>query len=200
MLTPDDDPVAAAQVLLTSQARDVNAMYADNQKNASSQLAPGRGSAQIGGRFDSVHPGRSCGRRQCLVFDVQRMYIAKSLQGQFDLLFGVANSLDASGHYLFSGYQGETQPFQQQNVAGTINVNYVGDDGQRLLQVSGSRQSRSMIRGATSSYATVPAMAACDGAAANMGTGIVDPGSAVTPQNWTGHNYTLTPPRRRPST
>ena len=86
------------------------------------------------------------------------------------------------------------RPFQQQNVAGTINVNYVGDDGQRLLQVSGSRQiavndsGRDIfLRNSAGNGSFVTGAAA-----ANTGTGIVDPGSVVTPQNWTGHNYTLT--------
>ncbi|MEI7430779.1 MAG: flagellar hook-associated protein FlgL, partial [Betaproteobacteria bacterium] len=38
-LTPQDDPVAAAQVLLDTQAREVAAQYGDNQSNASSQLS-----------------------------------------------------------------------------------------------------------------------------------------------------------------
>ncbi len=194
VLTPDDDPVAAAQVLLTSQARDVNAMYADNQKNASSQLALAED--RLKSVVDSIQfiQEEVVAGGNASYSDAQRMYIAKSLQGQFDLLFGVANSLDASGHYLFSGYQGETQPFQQQNVAGTINVNYVGDDGQRLLQVSGSRQiavndsGRDIfLRNSAGNGSFVTGAAA-----ANTGTGIVDPGSVVTPQNWTGHNYTLT--------
>ena len=194
VLTPEDDPVASAQALLATQARDVNAMYADNQKNASSQL----GLAED--RLKSVVDALQFIKEQVVAggnasySDAQRKYIADSLQGQFDALFGVANSLDASGHYLFSGYQGETQPFQQQNVAGTIVVNYVGDDGQRLLQVSSSRQIAVNDSG-RDIFIKNPAgngTFVTGGGGTNTGTGIVDPGTVVTPQNWTGHNYTLT--------
>ena len=194
VLTPDDDPVAAAQVLLTTQARDVAALFADNQSNASSQL--GLAEDRLKSVIDAIQfiKEQVVAGGNASYSDSQRMYIAKSLQGQFDFLFGVANSLDASGHYLFSGYQGETQPFQQQNIAGTITVNYVGDDGQRLLQVSGSRQiavndsGRDIFLKNPAGNGTFVTGAA----AANTGTGVVDPGTVVTPQNWTGHNYTLT--------
>ncbi len=194
VLTPDDDPVAAAQALLTTQARDVNAMYADNQKNASSQLAFAE--SRLGSVVESLHFIREkvIAGNNASYSDTERKFIAQALQSQFDSLFSVANSLDASGHYIFSGYQGETQPFQQQNVGGNISVNYVGDDGQRLLQVSGSRQiavsdsgNDIFIRNSSGN-----GRFALGVAATNTGTGVVDAGSVLTPQNWTGHNYTLT--------
>lgn len=199
VLTPDDDPVAAAQVLLNSQARDVNTMYADNQKNATNQL--GLAEDRLKSVVESLHFIREkvIAGNNASYSDEERKFIAQALQSQFDSLFSTANSLDASGHYLFSGYQGETQPFQQKNTAGVISVNYVGDDGQRLLQVSGSRQiavsdsGRDIFLGNSAGNGTFVTGAA----AGNTGTGIVDPGTVVTPQNWTGHNYTLkfdTPP------
>ena len=81
VLTPDDDPVAAAQVLLTSQARDVNAMYADNQKNASSQLALAED--RLKSVVDSIQfiQEEVVAGGNASYSDAQRMYIAKSLQG-----------------------------------------------------------------------------------------------------------------------
>ena len=55
---------------------------------------------------------------------------------------GIANSADGQGQYLFSGYQGSTKPFGgtvDHLIAGT-EITYAGDDGQRRMQVSATRQ------------------------------------------------------------
>jgi len=68
--------------------------------------------------------------------DSERQMMAIELRGHFDELLGLANTKDEQGNYLFSGFQGNTRPFEQ-----TANgVEYKGDQGQRLIQVSSSRQ------------------------------------------------------------
>ena len=58
------------------------------------------------------------------------------MRGNLDDLIGLANRTDASGQYLFSGFQGSTKPFADTG----SGVQYFGDDGQRLVQASTSRQ------------------------------------------------------------
>ncbi|MEI7429525.1 MAG: flagellar hook-associated protein FlgL, partial [Betaproteobacteria bacterium] len=125
--------------------------------------------------------------------DSQREFFANDLQAQFDNLLGIANSADASGHYLFSGFQGEAQPFALTN---TGTVNYVGDDGQRLLQVGSSRQiavsdsGRDVFNNNRTGNGTfVTAASAAN--ALTAGTGIISAGSVVNPLALTGNNYQL---------
>ncbi|MDR2451680.1 MAG: flagellar hook-associated protein FlgL, partial [Candidatus Accumulibacter sp.] len=112
-LSAQDDPVAAAQVLLTSQALGVNTQYADNQGNASHQLALEED------RLKSVVESVQYIMEQVVAAgnatysDSQREFYAKDLENQLEFLLGMANSKDANGYYLFSGYQGHTQPFQR---------------------------------------------------------------------------------------
>ena len=54
-----------------------------------------------------------------------------------DQLLHFANTRDANGEYLFSGYQGDTEAF---TADGAGNFNYNGDQGQRHLQISSTRQ------------------------------------------------------------
>ncbi len=139
-LTAQDDPVAAAQVLLTRQTLAVNDQYADNQSNAASQLAYEE--SRLAAVVESVQyiRERVVAGGNGSYSDSDRATIAKDLQSQFDFLVGMANTTDANGYYLFSGYQGDTQPFQKQlNPDGSVSVVYKGDDGQRLMQVGPSR-------------------------------------------------------------
>jgi flagellar hook-associated protein 3 FlgL len=135
IINPSDDPVAAAQALQVQQAKDTNDQYATNIKYANSAL--GLESGYLSNVNDVF------GRLKELVVQAgdgtltpsQRSGIAVELRARFDGLLAIANSKDASGQYIFSGYMGDTTPF-----TGTVDtgVKYQGDDGQRQLQISAS--------------------------------------------------------------
>ena len=59
--------------------------------------------------------------------------IAKQTRNSFQQLLDAANSQNANGDYIFSGYQTQLPPFSQQTDGG---VAYNGDSGLRELQVS----------------------------------------------------------------
>ncbi|HEX5364179.1 MAG TPA: flagellar hook-associated protein FlgL, partial [Gallionella sp.] len=91
----------------------------------------------------------------------------------------LANSTDGIGNYLFSGFQTRTPPFA--NTPG--GVAYFGDDGQRLVQASASRQLSSTNTGAelfmrikdgNGTFTT-------GAAATNTGTGVISIGSLGNP-------------------
>lgn len=189
-VSAQDDPVAAAQVLLNSQSLAINSQYADNQSNATSQLALEEDRLQS--VVDSVQyiMEQVVAGGNASYSDSQREYIAENLQSQFDFLLGMANSTDASGYYLFSGYQGSTKPFQQ---LANGSVQYVGDDGQRLLQVGASRQiavsdsGRDIFQNIPTGNGTFSLAAA----SANTGTGVIGSGSVLDPTSWTGNSYQI---------
>jgi flagellar hook-associated protein 3 FlgL len=189
-LTAADDPIAASQVLLHSQSLAVNTQHAENQANAEAQLALEEDRLQsIVNSVQYIKEKVVAGANSTYTDD-QREYFAQELQSQFDFLLGVANSTDANGYYLFSGYQGHTQPFQRQ-ASGLVE--YVGDDGQRLLQVTTSRQipvsdsGRDIFQSITGNSTFT--LGATSG---NNGTGVIGGGAVNNINTWSGHDYEIT--------
>jgi flagellar hook-associated protein 3 FlgL len=189
-LSAEDDPVAAAQSLLTSQSLGVNQQYADNQANAASQLAleEDRVSAMVESIQYSIEQV-TAGANSTLS-DSQREFFAQTLQSQLDFLMGMGNSADANGYYLFSGYQGNTKPFQQMS-DGTVA--YAGDDGQRLLQVGSQRQIAVSDSGRDlfQRIRTGNGVFALNAAPANTGTGVAGGSSVNDLGQWSGHGYEI---------
>lgn len=193
ILTPSDDPVAAARALEVEQARDTNAIYLNNQKMAGESLALlDDNLAQAGNLLTRVrelavqagNASLSASDRRSLTFE---------LRHRFEELLGIANAKDGTGQYLFSGYMGDTLPFSGAVGSG---ASYAGDDGQRKQQVSATRQLATSesgtdvfmrIRNGNGSFAT-------SANAANAGSGIVDAGTVTNPSLWgaAGNNKDFT--------
>lgn len=202
ILTPADDPVAAARALEVEQSKRTNALFQSNQKTAGEALGLVEGQlASVGNLLQSARTLAVQGGNGALSA-ADRRSIAGELRQRFDELIGLANATDGDGQHLFSGYMGDTRPF-----AGSVSggVAYSGDEGQRKLQVSASRQVAvsdsgsdvfMRIRNGNGTFAT-------SAAAANTGSGVIDGGSAVdsfVPDTYTisftpagpGLNYTVT--------
>ena len=137
VLTPADDPVAAARALEVSQAQGVNANQATTRNDVKSslgisdnQLASATTLMQRVGVL-AVQAGSGTNSASDL------KSISTELRARFQEMVALANSRDGTGLYLFGGYQTNNQPF-----AGSVEngVTYSGDDGARALGVSGSRQ------------------------------------------------------------
>jgi len=120
-----------------------------------------------------------------------RATLAMELNGRLQELIGLANTTDASGNYLFSGFQSKTTPF----VATTAGMGYFGDDGQRLMQVSAGRQIPTSDSGAdvfmrikngNGSFVTQ-----VNPATPNAGSGVISAGSVLNPAALTGNNYNI---------
>lgn len=137
ILTPADDPVAAARVLEVTQAREINTQYRTNQDNARSAL--GLVESQLAGVGELIQnvQERAVQAGNTTLSASDRASIATDLRARFEQLLGAANATDGAGQFLFSGYQGHVTPFSGNVVSG---VSYAGDDGQRTLQVAASRQ------------------------------------------------------------
>lgn len=200
IVTPADDPVAAARALEVQQAQDVLTQYSTNQGNA--QDALNLEEAQLNSVTDMF------GRLRQLTVQAgndplsanDRRSIALELRSRFDELMGIANSTDGSGQYLFSGFQGSTTPFSG-NIDALINgtsteVQYAGDDGQRTLQVSPTRNLAisdagndvfMRIKNGNGYFTTAYA-------AGNTGTGVADAGNVTNPATWNAlanKNYSI---------
>lgn len=144
ILTAADDPAAAARALDISQSDATNTQYTTNRNAAQNTLSLSESALQSvtnllhAVRTSAVQAGDGS------LSNSDRSSIANQLSGQLQDLVGLANSTDGAGNYLYSGFQSRTQPFVN-TVAG---MSYFGDDGQRNVQVSASRQVASSDSGA----------------------------------------------------
>ena len=135
VLTPADDPVAAARILDLNQELAVNEQF---QRNI--ELVDGHLELQddMLGSIDNVvqrvrELAVTAGNGILNGDDLNS--IAVEAEVLLDQLAGLLNAQDASGEYLFSGFQGGEEPFQQ-NISGAYA--YAGDEGRRFVQVGSS--------------------------------------------------------------
>jgi flagellar hook-associated protein 3 FlgL len=187
--TPSDDPVAASAALDVKQADGINTQFAANRDSAKNALNLQESAlTQYTDLLQNIKTLTVAAGNGALD-DTQRKYFADQLTNDYQNLLGIGNTQDSSGHYIFAGYKNTTQPFNQ-TAAG---VTYAGDQGQRLLQVSTSRQIAlndsgdavfQNIRTGNGTYVT-------SAAAANTGNGIASPGSVTDASKLTGDTYSI---------
>lgn len=139
ILTPADDPVAAAQALVVSQQKSINDQFVDNQGNAGIQLAELESRIDGVGELLQAVKARAVEAGNGAYSDNDRRTIAAEIRERYDELLGLANSSDAMGNYVFSGFRGATQPFSVSGSPGSRTLAYNGDDGRRQLQVGTDR-------------------------------------------------------------
>jgi flagellar hook-associated protein 3 FlgL len=137
MLSPSDDPVAAAQALEVSQSQSVNAQYGVNRQYAMNSLSSVEGTlSSVTSLLQDVKT-IALAAGNPTIGDAERGNLATELRGRFNDLLGMANSRDEVGNYLFSGFQTNTPAFVE-SAPGVVT--YQGDQGQRMVQVDASRQ------------------------------------------------------------
>ncbi|WP_296754489.1 flagellar hook-associated protein FlgL [Thiobacillus sp.] len=138
VLTPADDPVAAARALEVTQSQSINTQHGVNRQNAKSALGAVEGT--LSGVTELLQDVKTSviAAGNPTLSDTERGFMATELRGRLDELLGLANSRDALGNYLFSGFQTTTPAFSRDPVSGAVQ--YDGDQGQRLIQVDSTRQ------------------------------------------------------------
>src|SRR5581483_6596300 len=111
-------------------------------------------------------------------------------EGQLRTLVGIANTKDADGHFMFSGFAGVTQAFAT-SASGAIVYN--GDQGNRTLDVAPGRSMQAsyngsdvfeLVRNGNGSFAATAG-------STNAGDGTIDAGSVVNPSLLPGDTYRL---------
>ncbi|CAG9932638.1 flagellar hook-associated protein FlgL [Candidatus Nitrotoga arctica] len=190
ILTPADDPIASARVLDVSQADASNSQYAANRNVALNSTSMSEGVLQSVTNLLQDVRTLAVNAGSGVLNNSDRQTMATDLSGHLEELLALANSTDGIGNYLFSGFQGRTQPFANSNAG----VQYQTDDGQRMIQVSSSRQLAASDSGADifmrikNGNGTFTTQAA----PANVGSGIVSSGVVTNPTLLTGNNYQVT--------
>jgi flagellar hook-associated protein 3 FlgL len=183
IVTPSDDPVAAAQALSVQQQQDINTQFGTNLDYATSSLSYEE--VQLGSVVDIFGRLKELAAQagNTTLTPSDRSAIAVELRARFDGLLAIANTKDENGQYLFAGYMGDTQPF-----VGSVDggVTYAGDDGQRRMQISPARLIETSDPGSAvfERIANGNGVFATTYAAGNTGTGVINGGSVSDPAAW----------------
>lgn len=189
IVTPSDDPIGAARAHELTQAASLNAQYMENRQRAGDSLK--LVDSTLGSVTNLIQNVQSLtvAAGNPTLSDSDRSNMAIELRGRFEELLGLANATDDEGNYLFSGFQGKTSPFVQ--VAGSVQ--YMGDQGQRLAQVSASRQLPvsetglaifEQIKNGNGTFVTAATNT-------NNGSGVIGSGSVTDAASLTGHGYQI---------
>ena len=193
VMTPADDPVAAAQAVSVNQAIATNTQYATNQTAANSALGLSDNALQnVTTLLQSVQSTAVNAGNGSLT-NTDRHTLAATLQQNLQQLLGLANSTDGSGNYIFSGSQGTVQPFTDTPSGVTYNgndvVNYTQVATGRKIATSNSGADIFMrVKNGNGSFAT-------SSSTTNSGTGVISQGSLVNPVPTSlqaGNTYTVT--------
>lgn len=179
ILSPSDDPVGAAHVLELTRALEETGQHQRNGEIARNRLSLEEGSLR--GVGDILQRARELALQanNASQTDETRGFMAAELREVLDQLVQIANTRDAGGQYLFAGYQSGTEPF----VRDSTGFRYLGDQGQRLLQIGDGRQVADgdpgsevfqAIRIGNGIFSTGANLG-------NAGTGVITTGSVVDP-------------------
>ncbi|NIY46968.1 flagellar hook-associated protein FlgL [Cedecea colo] len=132
---PSDDPVAASQAVVLSQAQSQTSQYAlartfatqkvSLEENVLSQVTTAIQTAQE----KIVNAGNGT------LSDDDRASLATEISGIRDQILNLANSTDGNGRYIFAGYKTETAPFSD----GAEGVSYDGGKTAITQSVDASR-------------------------------------------------------------
>ncbi|MQQ99455.1 flagellar hook-associated protein FlgL [Glaciimonas soli] len=137
VMTASDDPIAAIRALGIGKSLSVNAQFAASRTQANQSL--GLSDNVLGNVASTTHKIKELlvQAGDNALSDVDRAAIATQLESQMDQLMGLANTRDGNGQYLYAGFKSASPPFIKQADG---SVSYVGDQGERLMQVDAARQ------------------------------------------------------------
>lgn len=133
MVTPADDPLAAAQSINIRQSQSMNLRYAENRQVAKSNLGTAENTLSSVVDLTVDIKTRLIEAGNGTLSDADRMTLSGVLNHARTTLLGLANATDGNDQYLFSGSKGDIPPF-------SVDGSYQGDHSQRLIQVDQTRR------------------------------------------------------------
>ncbi|OAT33610.1 FlgL family flagellar hook-associated protein [Buttiauxella brennerae ATCC 51605] len=132
---PSDDPIAASQAVVLSQAQAQNSQYAlartfATQKVSLEENVLGQVTTAIQSAQEKiVNAGNGT------LSDDDRASLATDLEGIRNQILNLANSTDGNGRYIFAGYKTDSAPFS----GGANSITYTGGDTAVTQSVDASR-------------------------------------------------------------
>jgi flagellar hook-associated protein 3 FlgL len=187
ILTPSDDPIASSRALEITQADSINTQYGANAQTAAGRLSlTEQALGRVTDLLQSIRQSAiTAGNGSFTASD--RASVAQDVQAMYDELLTVSNTTDGEGNYLFSGFQSDLKPFSPT----ATGVQYLGDDGQRLVQVASGRQIAVSESGADvfTRIRLGNGTFAVSAPAANTGSATYSKGTVTDATAITGHQY-----------
>ena len=139
ILTPSDDPAAASRIIDFNQSIKQTEQYQSNINAARQRLTLEDGVLQSS--VDLLNRIEELGVQglNATYNQSDRVAIATEMEGLNQQLLGYANTQNANGEYLFSGFKTADQPFSKvPNNPGAYS--YAGDNNQRSIQIGETRK------------------------------------------------------------
>ena len=136
VLSPSDDPAAAVQLLALSSLKVRNEQYDRNAAGAQNELELQESVLASSGNVLQRVRELVIQANNATQSNESRAAIGGEINNLADELLQLANTKNASGEYIFSGYNSRTPAFTR----GGTGFEFQGDQGQRLLQVSEDTQ------------------------------------------------------------
>lgn len=147
LLRPSDDPVGAAQVVRLTEDLDKITQYKRNNDLLQSSLE--KEEVILSSINDALNRARVL-----MVQSGNGVYDESDLKaigieiGEIrDEIFGLMNTRDSNGEYIFSGYQSETPAFTYDPSSTGNKYNFAGDDGINKIRVSDTQTIQSNSSG-----------------------------------------------------
>jgi flagellar hook-associated protein 3 FlgL len=139
ILAPSDDPTSAALIVDLNQSIKQTEQYQSTINTARQRLSLEDGVLQ--NATEVLHKIKELGVRGLNATNSpsDRVIIATEMESLNEHLVSLANTRNANGEYLFSGFKSATQPFSKDalNVGAYI---YAGDTNSRAIQIGENRQ------------------------------------------------------------
>lgn len=136
VVNPSDDPVAAAQAVVLSQAQAQTSQYSTARGFATNNISQEETNLQqvtsVVQQAQTIVVAAANGT----LSDDDRASYAQQLTGIRDQLLNLANTTDGNGRYMFAGYQTDKAPFAQD---ANGDVTYVGGDTPISQKVDSNR-------------------------------------------------------------
>ena len=145
ILSPSDDPIASARALEVSHEKNVNNSFADTRKVAQLKLNTLEANLTSVTNLLVATQSSLVAAGNGALSNAERKIIGTELQGSLEALIGLANTKDAAGNFIYSGFKSDTAAFTATPTGATYN----GDAQQQLLQVDPQRQLSVNVTGDT---------------------------------------------------
>ncbi len=191
ILSPADDPAAAARASELTQTDSANTQFGSNRMAATNVLSLADGVLQSVTNLLMDAKDVSSAAANAMLNPAARKSLATDIQGRLQELLGLANSSDGTGNFIFAGAQGKVQPFAD-TAAGVV---YQGDDVQRKVQAAPGRQIPitdsgadifMRIRSGNGTFSASPVLVP-----ANAGDSTISQGIVTNVALYDGHNYQI---------
>ena len=176
ILAPSDDPYGSARTLDLKESISMNEQYLYNSAQIQNRLGLEEGTVDgIENALQRVRELTINANNGSQTVETRRI-IRSEIEQLLKQVVALSNTADANGEFLFSGYQGYTQPFESDGLGG---FNYYGDDGQRFLKV-GTSTTVAMSDSGTATFLEIKngnGKFQTKDNPDNQGGGIIDPGT-----------------------